>query len=1235
MIISANYFVDLIKKNKKMSETLIPELLKRLVRESINSNAYTHFPVGDEIYATGWDGTVKDNTIKHRFVPYGNSCFEIGTEVNIRSANSKINSDYEKRRNDSSLLNKSEYTMVLITTAILDSTKKESKSDNYSKEKIFKKVLIYDAVDIVSWLDEHIEICIWFLKQYNKTLNDFDIDILDNQWKRIADCTQPSLNARIFKIGNESNSSKLIDYLQNSKANRIISISSKYYGRDFSFGFCVASLIDSSNQDIIDRSIIVNNQVSMNFINSFCVGKIILVNFNCVDERFTINLNNTYIFFDSLFGEDIKLEMFEQKSFVDEIVRLGFELSDAYKIAFNTDYNTLALRRLLSRNPAIKIPKWSKNGNKSELIPLLLMGEIDMDNDACVEIVRAICGDSLDDYTEKLNIWSEMLESPILKYENIYKICSRRECFDFIQVDIFSIKLKKLEMKLMEVFSETDNKYIKPNESLNFHDKYKWNRFLIENIINGFIILSEKNQRNQIHFDNFVLNVLTKLYGNLYLSLTIAPFFHSLAELSPESFLAYINKSLIYDKNVFLEFLKSSFKNVFLKTRFIHYIFAALEISLKIESLALNGLKLMLDIYYFVGDSFALDEIIKYLSPISTEAGLICIPLKEKIAFFLNYIKGKPVKDTKPIVTKLYSSIYSSITIGYVDTYRTYPTNKINVNSYEIYDMQAKTFQWIINNESSSTELIDDFKAEIGRMQITTNSEFEEHLKILSAKISSCDDEIKAVICDEILRTRENILKYKEWNKYRTYLVFFNQLLQTLQPNDEYIRLKSLLIYDDYPLKNPISVDEQKWYEKEIDLRKKEKEDCLFVLLGKYGDSILDRLIDDCGDNFGMIWSLIYKHSNNHIKDLDRLIQHNYSNAINAYLRYFNVNELTEVLKIYPESDIVVANLPYRKEVFKLIDGYKNEGEFWKNQVFRHFDYSDFEYLFDKYLKFAPYKLIDAYAYFMDMDYNHCIEILKTIINFYDKESNKSIFNNNDYALEKFIRRLDSKFYSDEISICEFKLLPLLKGGLNDYPLGLKNFFWNHPEELGNLLINLYKKRNNLVLNSIGQKIYLEAFFIFDDICFIPKEYITLKRDKIKEWVNGILNCDTSSVPGSKIILFNAIVNTLTGCPKNMTDNVWPIIEVADLLEYIDSKKEDIEFNTAETFSTGYNNRRGLRSITNGSPEKKLSDEFKMYQRFYQFSHPVTSKALGLISSTYNYESMNDKKNLLLGDKDY
>ena len=214
MIINSTTLLDLVKENKKLSETIFPKLIARLISASVNRNGYTRFPGGDSVFTPGVDGVLKDVVSSNEFVPEGNSIWEIGTNKN---AINKIESDYEKRVAEDKGLNKAEYTYVAAVSAILNSTDKQAFCDKQTQDGPFKKVCIVDANDIALWLERHVDIEIWLLNQYGKKVEDYGFCLLEDEWSHIAGCTTPNLTYELFKLSNESKAEKFIQDIKEQK----------------------------------------------------------------------------------------------------------------------------------------------------------------------------------------------------------------------------------------------------------------------------------------------------------------------------------------------------------------------------------------------------------------------------------------------------------------------------------------------------------------------------------------------------------------------------------------------------------------------------------------------------------------------------------------------------------------------------------------------------------------------------------------------------------------------------------------------------------------------------------------------------------------------------------------------------------------------------------------------------------------------------------------------------------
>ena len=76
----------LMSEQKKKSEGLLPEIIKRLIRSSCPDYSYLRAPEEDDIWAPGYDGIV-DNGTKTPYVAQGTSVWEFGTNADSLEKN--------------------------------------------------------------------------------------------------------------------------------------------------------------------------------------------------------------------------------------------------------------------------------------------------------------------------------------------------------------------------------------------------------------------------------------------------------------------------------------------------------------------------------------------------------------------------------------------------------------------------------------------------------------------------------------------------------------------------------------------------------------------------------------------------------------------------------------------------------------------------------------------------------------------------------------------------------------------------------------------------------------------------------------------------------------------------------------------------------------------------------------------------------------------------------------------
>lgn len=1233
-LIETGYFTDLLKSNKKKAETIFPELLRRLIRISCNIDTYTCFPNGDAIFTPGLDGIVRENKVQHRYIPIGKSIWELGTNVNSLQ---KVKNDYTKRKCEPIDINKSEYAYVAVSASIISVTKKECFCATAKNDKIFKDVVLLDANDITDWMGEHIDISIWFLQEFGKDIHQYDIALVENEWKTMVCGTKPLLNYDIFLVGNEANSLKFIEDIASQRDTHNYVIASAYFGSEYAFIFAVASICKAENLVLKDRCLIAKSKQGLDLINSCCHNKIVFIDFNCIDFNIINIADNDYVFFDSSLPADISLNLPPKRNFVHCLEGMGItNSSEAYKTAFYSDYNPIVLKRFLSCIPQNKTPHWYREKTKSELIPITLLGEIILDNKGDTEILSSIIGDTTDEYWDILNYWSEQNDSPVFKYDNIFRVSARKDCFNYIKIDLASKRIKNLTFKLKEILlsKAVDFKgvyYDTSNTTPIYRER------LIRNIIDGFIILSSKSERNETFFCSYMDILYSNLLNDVTLVLYVAPLLHKMAELSPMAFVSFF-KQMLKNGQFVAQVFQQTKETMYASANPIGYFFSALDVCLADADTAYVALDCLVELYYGAIDTnkFIEKKLIEILSPIATLGGIVNIPLRTKIERFFEKAKTESSEKTQVIAKALYENSSNTLMTAVTPTYRKVPKEKLPVVTYQdIFDMQNTAFLWL--NQDKDTDIIKLVNSCLHNVNTQPLRRTRDDLTSLKNRINnaSLNDEQQTTIywkiSDEISHIKRDNSNTQSFTN--ELLAMLEDFQDTIEPNEPYLKAKRILTDDNYPLLTPVPMSKPNWYKQEIEARNIERRKTITELISIYGEEIIITIIRDCSRSSWSIWPILYELSADHIRDIKIMMEVNSDAGLSHYLKLLPFDQTKKIITSFTKNEILIKNLPFTDEVISFIDGDKFERAFWQNHLPQSLSNTSFETIYEKYIKFDPPKLLSYFAYLNgDYTYEQGIKLLHTIEKTVTPQHSNAQLSQECYAVTKIVADMDEKYYTSELFQCEFEVLPLIVKDSYDYPKGIKKFFWNNPDQLSNLLISLHKN-GQIDYESSGGEIYFSALHIIGSKCFIPQEYLAQKCTHLKMWVDGMLRpLEKESDNQLQRIIKNAIITTLAFCPQAIDNSIWPNKEIADILEELSKNSYDNPYEVSSLFFCAFSSLRGARTIGDGSAEFIESNRFAAYQKKYSITHPIVSKALEYISDSYKNNGERDKKHATLGD---
>ena len=166
------------------SQAVIPELIYLLVSQS--NPSLCRIPYGDSVNQPGWDGLVHAEEAFFKFVPEGESYWEIGTGSNPQD---KATTDFKKRTKIFSESDRAKATFVFVTPRAadrwteLEQTEWKKRREGYG----WKLIRIIDGGELADWLREFPAIGKWMAKEIGITPHLGGISTPRERWDLVVD----------------------------------------------------------------------------------------------------------------------------------------------------------------------------------------------------------------------------------------------------------------------------------------------------------------------------------------------------------------------------------------------------------------------------------------------------------------------------------------------------------------------------------------------------------------------------------------------------------------------------------------------------------------------------------------------------------------------------------------------------------------------------------------------------------------------------------------------------------------------------------------------------------------------------------------------------------------------------------------------------------------------------------------------------------------------------------------
>ena len=412
----------------KECQQLLPELIRRLIEASVTNVDKLFFPSGDAVSLPGWDGILSCSESIGP-VPAGVSLWECGATKDVKG---KIDDDFSKRDENPLGYDKSTSTFVFVTPRIWPGVDDWVKNHQTG----WKKVVVFTAVELEQWIEKRPSVGMWLAEKL-RILPSGGYMLPETYWNRWAQGEKITLPYDIVLPGREEISKQIVDTCKVANSLTIQALT-----QSEGIAFAIASILTSKDADRLkSRMIVVTEKDAYNDLVEH-YDNLILLTTVTEDIHYSTKRGHSVIIAATpadQIKQAVTLPIIEKDGFVEALVKMGYDVAKAGKIAKDTARDINVFRR--REGIAIEKPKWFDS--VEDLLPAILVGKWTGTIDGDKSVLELLSGMKYEQYEEKLHTHLMEEESPLIHVGNTWRIRSPYEAIDYAQAMFTTSVLNK------------------------------------------------------------------------------------------------------------------------------------------------------------------------------------------------------------------------------------------------------------------------------------------------------------------------------------------------------------------------------------------------------------------------------------------------------------------------------------------------------------------------------------------------------------------------------------------------------------------------------------------------------------------------------------------------------------------------------------------------------------------------------------------------------------------------
>lgn len=1166
---------EYVNNNKKEAEYRIPELVKRLINNTIDFIEKIDVPSGDSIIQTGFDGIIKLSST-NKYLGGPNIFIEIGTDKDYIP---KANKDIEKRKEQANI----DTTYVFITPYSWNN-RKTSKSawiESKKTEYKWKDINIIDAEVLENWLGEDFATTKWFFELMGESVD--DVYSIKEMEKIFQDQTKKNMSLDFFDY-DEINYEEFLKNLTNDNVYKIKGQTKE------ELLYCTLYYLKKIGLE--EKVLIIENEEEWkNLYKKEILKNLILIpDFRCNYDIKIIPNNIVILLFDiEEVVQNFSFELNQRK-----ISNLSKQLQKYYDVE---EVNSLISKSLGKYSPLKREifkseirPEWFKIVNDKKTISLILMNSFE-ENDLNIFKKFSIDVEDLKEFINKEN----QKKDPFIvsyKYRQEYRIVNTYECWEWIYTNLNDEILNEFKNIVKEVLFYQNKKYNLPEEkrmASSLYIKNDYSELLKKGILKSLIlykVIGRKNNSSNLYFFDDIVSEYYNSINNENEFLTFSDIASELAEYDYEMYLEIINKSLS-NLNFQSMFNLSNADVLFSQRNYCKILWGIEKILFKKEYV-LEAIDVLLKLNDIPNAEYKNN----YPRPSSILAyvfmpydNLTCLSENEKKAKLEQIVKTN--KKGKEILLSVFPRNFTSWTALLTPEYDIYdeaiPLKYVKDRKQQINNIFNIYVKYCI---SSLEDLCPIFE----ETYFVYSECYEKVNEKLRELINKTNDKGKIKL-KELIRSKLtdcNSLSEKEKN-------YLNEVFSLLEFDNKLYDY--LHIYDYYHLRNNDQDNEK------IKLFIEDIKD----------ENLLVDFYEMCYVKTMFVSDFVQYNDDENLKLqlLKYLLENKSIPEINYFMRAeLNKGGVERLIELYKNKKLdnipisskllIINSCIFDRKLYNLVNPEEDE-QYWKTSNFVFYiSKEDEDFVYSKYLEYK--------------EYLNCLTILHEKKGYYEKKyellkmmSNEETINNSlcEHYIKELLKDLRNSDYSNSaIAEMEIKYFYLIK---DENLYSLSKEIKNDPELLAEMVSLVFKSDGN---ESEPETTTNIAFYYYS---ILEKINVEFNGSEGIEWTEKAIKA-MKDKKRSKIS-YHIIGKILSKSKIDSKDNVFPTIANRKVIEQFYCK--DLE----ESFVIEVENSRGVHYIGDGSEEKEIANRYKKWAEIIKVEYPKTSKILNKIGKDYENES--------------